>query len=684
MNVLEKLSIKNLNLNKKRTTSTVIGIILSCALICAVATMVTSFQASLVQNAISETGYYHLSISNVTKEDIKQLENNRDINEIYSMSEVGYANLKNSKNEYKPYLKVLSMDEPTFEYLKFKLVEGRFPTNDNEIVISEHIITDGEVEYKIGDQITLDIGERKTLDGYDLSSSNPYNKDDEELVNTTSKEFTIVGIIERPDNSFEGYGDPSYTTITTGIDTETKDVYISLKNPRDYKTSISEILGASEYDDIAKDENLKYTDFNINDELLRWEVFAFSDNTISMLYAMSGIVIFIIIFTSVFCIRNSFAISTTEKIKMYGMLASIGATKKQIRKSVIFEAMLIGLIGIPIGILSGILADYVLICIVNNLLGEFLFNNIDGIILKVSGFAIILSIVLSIITIYLSAISSDRKASKVSPIENLKGTDEIKIKKKKLKVPKIISKVFKTGGVLAYKNLKRSKKKYRTTVISLTVSIFIFIAMNSFITNMFGLTDLYYTDYDYNLIFYGTEVSNEEINQIVSLEDVEEYFLLYRNGANLLRITDTSKINEYDNIPLDEDYYFDEQTQENVYTGEESSDIIICALDDVSFKKYAEKIGANYEDIKSSGILYDTCMYYSEDTKNTQIVRRYKYKENDTIIGKYGKDELSIKVGAVADIGPYGIENSYYDGGYLIVDIDEYKDRIDFNEEDFQ
>lgn len=60
-----------------------------------------------------------------------------------------------------------------------------------------------------------------------------------------------------------------------------------------------------------------------------------------MLYAICAVLIFVIMFTSIFCIRNSFAISITEKMRMYGMLASVGATKKQIKKSVIYEAMLL-------------------------------------------------------------------------------------------------------------------------------------------------------------------------------------------------------------------------------------------------------------------------------------------------------------------------------------------------------
>lgn len=690
MNILNKISIRNLKLNRKRTISTIIGIILSTALICAVATMATSFQHTLVQNDINKSGYYHLKLYNVTDENIKTLKNNRDIKDIFTIKEVGYGKLENGKNEDKPYLKLYSMDNKIFNELKFKLTEGRFPNNNNEIVISKHIATNGKVNYKVGDKIKIDIGTRKTLDGYTLDNSNPYNQEDEQLIDTKKHEFTITGIIERPNYSFEIYSDPGYTIISTNINEGREDAFISLKNPKEYKTSIANILGASNYNDLFKDteitdntENasttqnsapkLNYEKFDVNEDLLRWEVFAISDDTIIMLYQVVGVVIFIIMLTSIFCIRNSFAIAITEKMKMYGMLASVGTTRKQIKKNVISETLILGLIGIPSGILSGILAVIILIKIVNLIAGEILFGNVDGIILKVSIYPIILSAVLGIITIYLSALSSAQKASKVSPIDLLKNPNEVKLKSKKLKVPFLISKIFGTGGVLAYKNLKRSKKKYRTTVVSLAVSIFVFISMSSFIANMFDVTGNYYKDYDYNIKIGCGGKTQEEIDKISKLRYIDESYWLYE-CEQYLKINDLSKINNVKGIELEEDEYYDEQQKEYIPTGEgKVSKLKILALDNNSWNKYMKKIGANGEKLKDKGVLCDDYLYYEKSGKGiTQ--RIYKYSIGDTIIGKLDNKETSFKVGAITDIRPYGIEKSYYDGGYLIVNLDYYKD----------
>lgn len=658
MNILNKLSIKNLKMNKKRTISTIIGIVLSVALICAVATMCVSFQETLVQAEIAKYGYYHLVLNDVTDKDIETLKNNRDIKDIYDVKEIGYGKLEGLTSESMPYLKLYSMNEKNFENLKFSLIDGRFPKNEKEIVISERINSNAEVEKKIGDKIKINIGNRVTLDNQKLKSNNPYNKEDEKLDNTKEHEFTIVGIIKRPNVQFESYEDPGYTIISTNIENERSNVFISLNNPKEYKKSISEILGVNDYSEVQKKSvNFKYNDFKENQELLRWEAFSFSELSMNMIYSVASVVIFIIIFTSVFCIRNSFAISTTEKVKMYGMLSSVGTTKRQIRKNVIFEAMILGLIGIPLGIISGIFAVFVLIKIVNSLVGDFLFSGMTGMVFKTSMIPICISIILGIITIYLSAISSARKASKITPIESLRSTKEVKIKSKKLKTPKIINKLFGTGGVIAYKNLKRSKKKYRTTVISLAVSIFIFITMNAYLTNMFGMTEKYYKDYEYNVRLWSrNSIEKEECDEILKLNNIEESYITYMMPkGSTIKITDKTKIN---NVEDESDYK---------YMG-------VIAYDSKIFEKYAKKIGLDYEKTKGKGILYDLEMKYDDNGKAKEV-RGYNYKKGEKIEGKlYNEENLSIEIAEITKEAPYGFESYSSSGGYLVVNIDDFKD----------
>lgn len=671
MNILNKLTIKSLKLNKKRSLGTIIGIILSVALICAVSNMVSSFRETLIQNAINESGYWHIRLYNVSNDKLKRLKLNKDIDNIYTISEDGYAKLDTIKNEYKPYLKFYGMNKETFNNLEFKLIKGRFPKNDNEIIISEHLNKNGKANLKIDDEITVNVGDRVTLeDDYVLNDSNPFDKGNEIIKNPNTKKYRVVGIIKRPDVSFEPMSAPAYTTITTSTNEDNFSVFISLKNPRD-KNSFVELLGARNYDEVVNMgiNNPRY-DYTLNNELLRWEALKFSDSTFSMLLSIAEVVIFIIIFTSIFCIRNSFAISTTEKMRMYGMLSSVGATKKQIKKSVLTEGFILGSIAIPIGIICGIIAVFVLLKIVNLLLGDFLFNNIDGMVFKVSFIAIIISIILGFVTIYFSAISSAKKASKVSPIDNLRNTNDIKISSKKLKTPKLIKNVFKTGGVLAYKNLKRSKKKYRTTVVSLTVSIFVFISMFTFINEGFKQSGNYYQNYDYNYrITFNNNSSMDEISEIRNLDSVNASYLVYYAKSSIL-IDDISKINPKE--PLECEY------DKNDKCIKKYARLNIILLDDSTFKSYVKKVKGNYDYLKDKGILTDMYRFYDNKSKKEYEDRIYTYKSGDTIDSKLlNDDNMSIDIGLVSNIMPYGFENVYSNGGYIVLN-NKYFNNIDY------
>lgn len=651
MNVLNKLVIKSLKLNTKRTIGTIIGIILSVALICAVSSMVSSFRQTLVENAINESGYYHIELLNINDNDINKLKLNKDIKDINLVYKLGYSSIEIDSTFL--YIEIASMDKDTLSNLSYELIEGRYPENDNEIVISNKIKLKGK--YKVGDVINLNVGDRVDGEGYPLYNSNPYLEENaEEIINSSLKSYKIVGIVYKENVDNENYG------ITTNTTSKKLDAYVSLKEPYDYEKSICELLGASSYDEIGTDKKFNY-DYQINNELLRWEALKFSDSTFRMLMTIAGVVIFIIIFTSAFCIRNSFAISTTEKMKMYGMLASIGATKKQIKKSVLYEGFILGMIAIPLGILCGLLAVFILIKIVNILLGDFLFNSIDGIVFKVSILSIIISIVLGFITIYFSVISSAKKASKVSPIDNLRSSNDIKIDAKKLHTPKIIKKVFKEGGVLAYKNLCRSKKKYRTTVISLAVSIFIFITMFTFINEGFRQSSNYYTNYDYNLVIsLGNNYSSSQIDEITNLDNINKSFSLYNSESNII-MRDFSMINTYDN-----NYYFSSD-EEGKYINLE-----VLLLDDETFASYIKEINGNYDDLKDKGILVDNYSFYIKKPGDKKAkyydARRYKYKDGDIIDSKLSNgDNIKVEVGKVSNIRPSGMKNAYYDGGFLFL-----------------
>lgn len=308
MNILNNLSIKDLKLNKKRSLVIIIGIILSTALICGVAGIVTSFQSSMLEHYKENDGNYHAIFYEVPKDELKYIEENRNVQHYYLSEELGYAKLENSQNENKPYLNVISMSKSYIDNMGLHLLEGRIPENSNEIVISKHIITNGKVEYKIGDTITLEVGKRQLTNGEKLNQNNPYltGEDDngeilqEEIVNTEKKEYKIVGIIERPSMKIEDYAAPGYTVITKMEKVQENAniavLYKKVSKYQEYTEQINQMekavtseekQNATTFSGLrnAKYKNYKYQ-VSLNCGLLSYEGANLSEDTMNTLYGV--------------------------------------------------------------------------------------------------------------------------------------------------------------------------------------------------------------------------------------------------------------------------------------------------------------------------------------------------------------------------------------------------------------
>lgn len=669
MNILKKLTLKSLKLNKKRTIVTIIGIILSTALICAVAGMITSVQKTLINYAKSHSGNYHVCFKNIPNDELKYIKENKNVQNYFLSKNVGYGKLEKVENEYKPYIFVMEYDKKGLEQGGVTLLEGRMPENSNEIVIPEHLIKSGRINYTIGEKITLNLGKRQTKDGLELtqedalltdeseetessSKSKSETEDLEEIVDTKEHTYTIVGIIERSNyKGIEGFSAPGYTAISymdNENDINTANISVLYSNLKDFQKKTEDIKSVIEKN-IGSSVTVSY-----NSSLIDYEG-GVSDTTMASLYSVGAVVIIIIILSSVFVIRNSFSISVSEKTKQYGMLSSIGATKKQIKKSVLYEGFYIGIIGIPLGILCGMLAVVILLQVVNVLLGDSLNEKC---VFSIPILAIIASIVISAITIYLSCILPARRASKISPIEAIRGNDDIKIKAKKVKTSKITKKLFGIGGVIANKNLKRNKKKYRTTVISLVVSISIFISLSSFLDYGGKIVNVYYKDLGYDISVYNGTVEN--YNEITKLDNVEEYSYSYMTEGSV----DINKYgSEFGKKRIAKD-------------SEETNSITIILINNDYFKKFIEHLGIQSTNYKDIAILEDDAYEYIDE--KTVFENYYSLKTGDSIeITLTNGEKRTVKISKKTDERPMGYKNVYSNGGYLFVSEDFIQDKSD-------
>lgn len=587
MSILNDLTIKNLKLNKKRTIVTIVGIILSTALMVGIGLLFSSFQDYMIRETISYNGKYEAEYGDVSLDKLNSIDK-KDFSYFYQKA-IGFSKF-DSANEYKPYLYISSVNKEYFNELH--LISGRFAENDSELVISNHINTNGGASYKIGDIITLKYGER-VVEGVNTLANNEYYE--EETLNIVGeKTYTIVGIVER--SNFEDYSASGYSTFT--LDMNDKEgivnVFVMFNNKK-------KIIKQSE--DLAK--KLGYDNaISYNSILLALYGESTYGNIMKSMITMIVIMLSLVSIGCIVVIYNSFAISVMERKKEFGLLSSIGATKKQLSYTVFFEALIEGIIGIILGICGAYIGIGTVILIINNLIGDILVLKLN---LVTNIVFIIIPVIFMIIVIFISALVPSRRAAKVSPIEAIRQNDDIKINKKKIKTGKLVNKLFGIEGEIALKNIKRNKKKYRVTIVSLFISIVLFISFSSYMNYTIDTASSVMGEvpYDYQISYFGDDNdidALDKISEIIKSNDVKEY--VSYSASNLSIIGNYTYSDEY--LDFYKSAYGDDGIK--ALTNLKYQYISIYILDDISYNKYKELIGLDKDSVillnKFKGVSY--------------------------------------------------------------------------------
>lgn len=589
MSVLNRLTIKNLRLNKKRTIVTIIGIILSTALMVGIGLLFSSFQDLMIRDTIGYSGKYEAKYNDV---DLIKLNDIKNKNFTYFYEKpIGFSKIESS-NEYKPYMYITSVNKEYFNELK--LVDGSFPKNENEVVISNHVITNGGLNYKVGDIVTLKYGTRN-IEGEETLANSEYVPG-EEIDITGEVTLKIVGIVER--SNFESYSASGYTAFTLDVNSDKGNVNLYVMFDKNKK-----IIKQSE--ELAKELSYDY-DINYNSTLLALYGESTYGNVMTTMVSMMMIMLALVSIGCIIVIYNSFAISVMERKKEFGLLSSIGATKKQLAHTVFFEAVVVGVIGIIFGILGAYIGIGCVVLVINNLISDMLEYKLH---LVTNPLFIIIPVIFMIIVIGVSAFIPSRRASKVSPIEAIRQNDDIKINKKKIKTSKFVNKLFGIEGEIALKNIKRNKKKYRVTIVSLFISIVLFISFSSYMNYTLNTASSVMGEvpYDYQISYFGDDPNNDKealdkINEIVKSSDVKEY--VSYSVSNLSIIGNYTYSDEY------LDFYKSAYGENGIkaLNNLKYQYISIYILDDNSYNKYKKLIGLDKDSVillnKFKGVSY--------------------------------------------------------------------------------
>ncbi len=677
MKLLNKLTLKNLRLNKVRTIVTIVGIMLSAALITVVSGMALSGRQTMIDAQMVYGGNYDVALDIIDNSVIETARNNRNVKNAFYKERLGYARTKNADGEICDY-SVLAMSENTYgNCFKIDLIKGKFPTNSGEAVVTKAFKTQDGKDVKIGDKITLDVGVLTDKDGNVLDEEGIHNllqKDFNKcsIIDTVKRTYTVTGIIERPKTS-ELYDPSNFSMIYTVSDEKApieairtkhmNKLYIAYtpQSEGDYLQNTADILGfkADDMSNVISDEippedqqTSGINAYEFNSILLSMKGYGSNDATNTVIFSLAVIIIIIVMLASVFVIRNSFAISITEKTSMYGMLASVGATKRQIRRNVLFEGFILGLIGIPLGILLGLGVNAILITILNSVLGDML--NGAKFVFVTPTIPIICAIVLSAVTIFCSSFFIALRASRIPPLVAIRGNKDIKVKNNKpYRTSKLTKKLFGVGGEIASKSLKRSRKKYRTTVISIVVSVAMFIAVSAFMDYGMTYTEHYYGKPDYSYMVSG--IDTKQAQTIEKMPEIENYLTV---GLQYGHVSADVPVNE-----CGENFLYDNAD------GTKSFGAEFLEFEHDTFVQICRELELDYNKVKGGVLVYSQVTPDNSESGNSSKPMKLFGKTAPTKFIVYGNDDNGneliagkLKVSSVFDEIPKSADSVIGEG----------------------
>ncbi len=635
MSILKSFTIKSLKKNRKRTIVTIIAIIITAAMLTGVATIAVSFQNLFVRQAINDYGNFHIKYENVPEDKIDYLLNHDLVENGFTSELIGHAKIDlASKGE--STIQITGYDESAFKEQPIEIIKGVLPTNSSEIVIEEGLSDLANIE--IGSELNLDIGLRN------------FDHEKNEVVISDSKGhlFEVVGIIKRASYEEINYTDYiSLTYLDNSLSSElTGNVSLRFNSPKD---AVKKALQIAQDSSLPKNGGI-YSDyaFTWNKELLRWLGASVEQEFSQFVESAALIISILIIIGSFTVIYNSFNISINERKKQFGMLRSVGATKKQIRSSIYWEGILLSIVGIPIGVISGLIGIGITLKIADGLVQD-IFNNAVSLELVINPLAIIIAVAFMVFTIFISVIRPAKKASKISPVEAIRLTTDI-INPKKIRTSKVTRKIFGIEGDIALKNLKRNRKKYFATIISLFISIVLFVTFNSFMNYTTDVSDSYLDRDNYDLsVALSTEdvdYQTQFINSISSLEEVES-----------ITKVDSSTLTTLVKKEAFSDYYIDnffDLIELKEVDDKYLLNIMLVSVNDNYYTKYS-KVN-NSENGVNNATLVTNHVLQTEVLHNFEMLNLSIGDQLEVFDSENRDQKESLKIAAVERESPLGVE----------------------------
>ncbi len=683
MNILTSYTLKYLRLNRKRTAVTILGVILSSALICGVILLGVSFQKMMIDHEIATAGNWHAQIRAVPYEKAKYITENSAVQTAMLSASLGSATY-GSQNAVRPYLYITAYDTPSFQNQSIKLISGRLPQNGEELLISPVMVADSGLGLKPGSTLHLAIGQRN-IPNYDEMvkawGGEEYValQDGETFTPSVSTIYTVVGVMAPlVDETSMPAAFPALTYLDPAplAAADQVDISILARDPRSINTSVPEMAKSAGLEvNTGPDGRPAKESISYNEELLTWMGASGRSNYVSFFLVIIATLIALIVGGSALVIYNAFAISIGERKKQFGMFASVGATAAQIRRIVLIEAGAIAAIGIPLGTLGAVAGVGILLKLTQGIVSQLIVDAEQGMQLVVSPLVIGSTVLFSAATILLSAWIPARRASRVSPIDAIRQSGELQEGTPlNLRTSPLIRRAFGFEGELALKSLQRDRKKYLTTLLSLMISIILFVAFNALMLYTDTTQNLAVKAMDYDLqidLDYRQSHANQFADLVSQLPEVQrvsyircshEEYVPPRTG-----ITDPAyqALQELTSLEF-------ESLPQPVEGGTYAFVLKVCTVGPAEFAYYAAQLGLdvqqysdpsaplgillNHATLRQGGKLYDLDLFSLKPGDTMSATQMSGWSAPQT--GGEATPSLTWTVGAVTQESPLGFRGA--------------------------
>lgn len=642
MNIIQKVTWKCMKAAKRRTMVTIFGVILSVAMIAAVSTIAQSFQDLMLRNARSNFGDFEMEFYDVPAKQAEKLVKDSRIKESLISYHDTCAFLKDVKDAQRQYIQLQVYDMEHLHLNALQLVKGTLPRQKDEILLSESFMETSGTAWKIGDSITLPIGYTVQKDG--SRSYSQWNSDDatgESFHQTGERTFRITGIM---DDGKVHFGSQNYAFYLPfqGNEGTLDNRYVISFTMKERTASIYE-----DAQQLAEDYGLQDVQINPNNTLLMFYGINDDNGFMTTITLATGMVALIIMIGSISLIYNAFAISLSQRSRYLGMLASIGATQKQKRSSVFFEAFVIGAFAIPIGILCGYAGIGITFLCIQSLI-QGMFETMVELRLVITWQSVLVSVLFSFIVLLISAWLPARRASRITPIDALRQNQDVSIRVKDVRRTRWIRKWFGFSAALGAKNMKRSRHRYYATLFSLIISMVLFMTAYSFSTFISQAFSMAQGEIPADVTNGYSQPEGDAIREQLSrLPSAEEF--LYMESVTLQDHSTAAYSDQLQQLLDEQGRHFDEPQQRLSFE--------IIALNDQSFARYAGEVNASMEDFTGSdaqAILLNklTCKKENTFTDYRLLENAEKGMTLQAAMDKRSY-ETAIHVAAVSEVHPW-------------------------------